>query len=71
MAKRHSVSGVDHETIRTLVARHGLRPVVNAVGKSARELAKSGIPVLNEFHEPMDKDNIRIAAENLCNGDLY
>lgn len=71
MADRHYLSGVDHETVRTLVARHGLRPMVDAVGCAARELIESGVPVLNEFHEPMDEGDIQVAAENLCSGDLY
>jgi hypothetical protein len=52
------------------VARHGLRPVVDAVGAAARELLEADIPVLDEYHEPMDKGDVETAADNLCHGDL-
>lgn len=70
MAKRHYLDPGDMATIRTLVARHGLRPVVDAVGAAAVELSNQDIPVADEYGDPMDASDIQTAAANLAEG-LY
>jgi hypothetical protein len=61
----------DTQTVRTLVAEYGLRPVVNAVGAAALALLQTGQPVKDADGDPMDEGEIETAAHNLIEGSLY
>jgi hypothetical protein len=61
----------DQQTVRALVARYGLRPVVDAVGAAALALLAAREPVKDEDGDAMDAEDIEIAARNLIEGSLY
>jgi hypothetical protein len=61
----------DMSIVRDLLARYGLRPLVNSVAKAADEFLAEGKPVLNEHGEPMDEGDIETAVANLLEGQLY
>lgn len=65
MAQRHYLDTADMATVRTLVARHGLRPMVDAVAAAAQELHEQEIPVPDEYGQPMEADDLEIAVSNL------
>ena len=61
----------DMNTVQALVARYGLRPMVNAIAEATDELHADGKPVLDEFGDPMDEGDIQTAVSNLLEGQLY
>jgi hypothetical protein len=61
----------DKNTIKELVRKHGLRPVVDAVGYATRQLFEAGEPIKDEDGEPMFADDVKCAIDNLVCGDLY
>lgn len=70
MSVRHYLNKDDQELIRSLVARNGLRPVVDAVGAAAMYLMEHDQPVMDAEGDPMDAEDIETAAANLAD-DLY
>jgi hypothetical protein len=61
----------DRQTVQALVARYGLRPVVDAVAAAALALLEAGQPVKDAQGDPMDREDIETAAQNLREASLY
>ena len=70
MAVRHYLSPEDHQVVKELLQKHGLRPLADSMGAAARELLESGECVKDEWGDKMFEGDIETAAANLS-GDLY
>ena len=49
MAVRHYLSPEDHQVVKELLQKHGLRPLADSMGAAARELLESGECVKDEW----------------------
>ena len=61
----------EKDAIKAMIRKHGLRPVVDAVGYAARQMFESGEPINDEDGQPMDSNDVRCAIDNIICGDLY
>jgi hypothetical protein len=62
---------IELDAIKELIRKHGLRPVVDAVGNAARQMFEAGEPIKDEHGDVMFVDDVKCAIDNIICGDLY
>ena len=71
ISDRHYLNNHDMLIVEQLVAKHGLRPMVDAVGAVAKKLVEDGQKVKDAYGDPMDKEDVETASHHLTHADLY
>jgi len=70
MVERVYLNPAEFAKVKELVRQHGLRPVIDAVAAAAAELVEADEPVLNEYGDARDAEDVAVSIA-MMSGDLY